>query len=115
MRIRKLQIAWSVGWGLVAVLLIAMWVRSYKHDDALQAFSPSSTPLVLRSFKGQLSYWRHGGVNAARRVPTKRLNENLDELLIGIGPTPRFFWDSADSRTRLAPELGFSCRIGSPF
>ena len=29
MRHRKLRIAWSVGWGLVAVLLCVFWVRSY--------------------------------------------------------------------------------------
>ena len=29
MRFRKLRIAWSVAWGVVAVLLIALWVRSY--------------------------------------------------------------------------------------
>jgi hypothetical protein len=29
MRFRKLRIAWSVVWGLLAVLLIVLWVRSY--------------------------------------------------------------------------------------
>src|SRR5262245_23926767 len=29
MRFRKLRIVWSVVWGLLAVLLIALWVRSY--------------------------------------------------------------------------------------
>jgi hypothetical protein len=29
MRYRKLRIAWSVVWGLAAVLLIVLWVRSY--------------------------------------------------------------------------------------
>ena len=29
MRFRKLRIAWSVVCGLVAVLLIVLWVRSY--------------------------------------------------------------------------------------
>jgi hypothetical protein len=35
MRFRKLRIAWSVGWGLLAVLLIVLWVRSYQspHDQ----------------------------------------------------------------------------------
>jgi hypothetical protein len=35
MRFRKLRIAWSVGWGLAAVLLIVLWVRSYtRQEDA---------------------------------------------------------------------------------
>ncbi len=29
MRYRKLRIVWSVFWGLAAVLLIVLWVRSY--------------------------------------------------------------------------------------
>ena len=33
MRFRKLRIAWSVVWGLAAVLLIALWVRSYQTCD----------------------------------------------------------------------------------
>jgi hypothetical protein len=36
MRFRKLRIAWSVFWGLAAVLLIALWVRSYSWLDTLQ-------------------------------------------------------------------------------
>jgi hypothetical protein len=33
MKYRKLRIAWSVFWGIVAVLLVALWVRSYYRDD----------------------------------------------------------------------------------
>jgi hypothetical protein len=29
----KLRIAWSVGWGVVAVMLIALWVRSHFAQD----------------------------------------------------------------------------------
>ena len=32
-RFRKLRIAWSVGWGLAAVLLLVLWVRSYWWRD----------------------------------------------------------------------------------
>jgi hypothetical protein len=35
MRFRKLRIAWSVGWGIVAVLLCVLWVRSYWRQDIL--------------------------------------------------------------------------------
>lgn len=35
MKDRKLRIAWSVVWGLAAVLLIALWVRSYSTNDHL--------------------------------------------------------------------------------
>jgi hypothetical protein len=33
MKFRKLRIAWSVGWGLLAVLLVVLWVRSYSHRE----------------------------------------------------------------------------------
>ena len=32
-RFRKLRIAWSVGWGVLAVLLIVLWVRSLVGTD----------------------------------------------------------------------------------
>ena len=35
MRFRKLRIAWSVVWGLAAVLLIVLWVRSYWWVDQI--------------------------------------------------------------------------------
>jgi hypothetical protein len=36
MRFRKLRIAWSVGWGVVAVLLCVLWVRSYWRWESVQ-------------------------------------------------------------------------------
>jgi hypothetical protein len=35
MRFRKLRIAWSVGWGALCLLLIALWVRSQAGMDEL--------------------------------------------------------------------------------
>jgi hypothetical protein len=35
MKHRKLRIAWSVAWGIVAVLFVAVWVRSYWWADNL--------------------------------------------------------------------------------
>jgi hypothetical protein len=35
MKYRKLRMAWSVAWGLAAVLLVVLWVRSYSTQDAL--------------------------------------------------------------------------------
>jgi hypothetical protein len=33
LRLRKLRIAWSAVWGIAAVLLIVLWVRSYFSND----------------------------------------------------------------------------------
>jgi hypothetical protein len=35
MRFRKLRIAWSVSWGVVAVLLCVLWARSYWRTDSV--------------------------------------------------------------------------------
>ena len=35
MRFRKLRIAWTVFWGLLAVLLIGLWVRSFYFGDVI--------------------------------------------------------------------------------
>ena len=35
MRFRKLRIAWSVAWGVACLLLIVLWVRSYRQVDTL--------------------------------------------------------------------------------
>jgi hypothetical protein len=53
MRFRKLRIAWSVLWGLLAVLLIALWMRSYTWRDS--CFIGSH--LFVSSCYGQLSFY----------------------------------------------------------
>src|SRR4051812_38543191 len=58
MRFRKLRIAWSVVWGLSAVLLIALWVRSYWRHDSVQ-FPISKTDLVgAWSIHGTIAAYR---------------------------------------------------------
>lgn len=34
-RIRGLRVAWSVWWGILCVLLVVLWVRSYWHPDSV--------------------------------------------------------------------------------
>ncbi len=55
MRFRKLRIAWSVGWGLAAVLLILLWVRSYWWFDDFGGHTRSRN-LGLESEQGQLRF-----------------------------------------------------------
>lgn len=47
MKYRKLRIAWSVVWGTMAVLLIALWIRSYTSCDnfAITAVGPLGTSM----------------------------------------------------------------------
>jgi hypothetical protein len=41
MRFRKLRIAWSVAWGVVAVLLCALWARSYWQSSLILYEKPT--------------------------------------------------------------------------
>jgi hypothetical protein len=53
MKRRKLRIAWSVAWGIVAVLLLALWVRSYfTLDNIVCGGSRGSISGI--SFRGEL-------------------------------------------------------------
>jgi hypothetical protein len=60
-RFRKLRIAWSVGWGVLCLLLIALWVRSRDAVDSCQ------TPAVV----GALHFQSGFGKVVVFRLPTK--------------------------------------------
>jgi hypothetical protein len=47
LRFRKLRVAWSVAWGIVAVLLVALWVRSYQTHDIVTIRINDSGPQFL--------------------------------------------------------------------
>ena len=59
---RKLRIAWSVCWGVVAVLLCVLWVRSYwRSDRCLYADQTGVTYLI--SAAGRTLYLEQPGVD----------------------------------------------------
>jgi hypothetical protein len=49
MKYRKLRVAWSFAWGVMCLLLIALWVRSYSYLDTI-----GTPPAVVTSWRGQL-------------------------------------------------------------
>jgi len=49
---RKLRIAWSVGCGILCMLLIAFWVRSYWWVDLVNLDTPDPMAAQLTSIKG---------------------------------------------------------------
>ena len=54
MRYRKLRIAWSVGWGLLAVLLCVLWVRSYWWWDNFSVAYSGTRCLFAASYRGKV-------------------------------------------------------------
>jgi hypothetical protein len=68
MRFRKLRIAWSVVWGLGAVLIVVFCVRSYWWYDRLSLYS-STQAFGVASLRGELVY----GSNSITNSLTKPL------------------------------------------
>src|SRR4051794_12072655 len=53
MKHRKLRIAWSVAWTMGTVLLLVLWVRSYRYfDDELKYVGSSGRGWYFDSSKG---------------------------------------------------------------
>ena len=60
MKHRKLRIAWSVAWGVVAVLLCVLWVRSYWVGNVVQVPLASLGCFQTQTVRGRLIvtiYW----------------------------------------------------------
>jgi hypothetical protein len=94
MTFRKLRIAWSVAWGIVAVLLCVMWARSYWIESFCE-WSSKSRNYGVHS---------HAGVVLPGRamffsVPFK----------FHWGERPARKWSSATSAPR--PKIGMSIHV----
>src|SRR4051794_41164867 len=64
MRFRKLRIAWSVLWGLACVLLIVLWVRSYRGGDSITLYESNAEAVPLTSTKGHIELLADNDINA---------------------------------------------------
>jgi len=66
MRFRKLRIAWSVGWGLACVLLIALWVRSYSLLELFTKIDGHKSKTTIGSEVGTIYFANFDTVAAYR-------------------------------------------------
>jgi hypothetical protein len=57
-RFRKLRIAWSVGWGLLAVLLCVFWVRSYSRTETVHGTNKNLLSTTFGSTAGLFYFHR---------------------------------------------------------
>jgi hypothetical protein len=53
--IRGLRIAWTVGCGILCVMLIVLWVRSYWWFDPIRLSYPNGPSLQITSWDGHIS------------------------------------------------------------
>jgi hypothetical protein len=92
MRFRKLRIAWSVFWGLAAVLLIVLWVRSYWwHDNIF--YHGSTETIGTESAWGTITLFRNNW--SGRDRPGIGWTLSHDAWVFGDSPelaTTGFHW-----------------------
>ena len=56
MKHRKLRIAWSVAWGIVAVLLCMLWARSYHFDEMVDGPLIGGKAAFVQSRVGRIMF-----------------------------------------------------------
>jgi hypothetical protein len=103
MRFRKLRIAWSVAWGMVAVLLCVLWVRSYQiQDDVWVEYSGPTAGQTGNTFVHLLSL--HG-----RLIAVPRHNFSTTPWRLGHNGVVHFSMDFQDNAGRspslLSPQI----------
>ena len=73
---RALRIAWTVWWGILCVLLVALWVRSYTWIDVLDGPLTTSRGILLGSSQGRLSI---GDATRPHWLPKRLLSMPYDQ------------------------------------
>ena len=68
MKYRKLRIAWSVAWGVVCLLVVALWVRSYWWLNSWLRTAPK-IGLYIQLFEGEVKVMR-----IPSRFPNSQVN-----------------------------------------
>jgi hypothetical protein len=93
-RFRKLRIAWSVGWGVVTLLLCVLWVRSYMTTDTLGGTTSAPRVFLVRSSWGHLHILSFDDTTQSRdwkieseplTADTKRFEKNMNQTLTKFG------------------------------
>ena len=81
MKYRKLRIAWSVVWAVVAVLLCVLWVRSYWRWESIAAIKTPSR-YVVGSGQGITFFSRasYPGIDGPRRWRLKSRKPDKGEV-----------------------------------
>jgi hypothetical protein len=121
MKYRKLRIAWSVAWGVVAVLICVLWVRSYWIRDT--AWIPGRNyGTEVNSLSGQIALviWdkqEFGGSLPPYHVSHKRIDP--ENTLISKPNILGFFYHTQPNMVHIAipfwfPALSVLALAGTP-
>ncbi len=102
MRFRKLRIAWSVAWGLAAVLLIVLWVRSYYRIDSFAVPTSTERELNAMAVYGQLWF----SFQSSIMMPSSPRADSVK-----IEESEKDFWNRA---TSVHTTFGFGYFIRDP-
>src|SRR5262245_56414702 len=93
MKYRKLRIAWSVAWGLLAVLVCVLWVRSYWHYDYVEGFIDRHPPFRIETTNGQVLYYYlpktimtrwFVGSQRVKPVLPKTIEQELEDMILNM-------------------------------
>lgn len=105
MKHRKLRIAWSVAWGVVAVFLGVLWMRSYQWCDGISRSSPRGS-LKAASFGGTI---RFAYVELEKSDTEWSLGSESLEVLneSGLIGSPEFEWNRFQSNWLLVVPTWF--------
>jgi len=98
MKFRKLRIAWSVAWGISCVLLVVLWVRSYRNQESCYMDIPpqqivgatstcghlilAKTPLpTLPGFQSSSRpHWGGSSLGLAKLHPSMTYEETVNQI-----------------------------------
>jgi hypothetical protein len=98
-RFRKLRIAWSVGWGLVAALLIVLWLRSYWTLDCFTRVNIRKIQTTIGSQSGSV-YFAHFNAEIAYKGtgnPYTSHGWTFTSRETYVVPTHEFVWKRGQS------------------
>jgi hypothetical protein len=94
MRFRKLRIAWSVLWGVAAVLFIALWVRSYRWVEHVYYETPNAifgvdstrgTTWIFRNSRPDRITGIGWDIRQGDQDPLQKREPKRDPTLLGFG------------------------------
>jgi hypothetical protein len=109
MSFRKLRIVFSVAFGMICILLIALWVRSYSRMDQIYGHTSPTKVLHFGSMCGQLTFryitdyrgtgivrnWRPEGESVSEILKRRQRWPAKDDLLVYRFESPfGFGWES---------------------